>query len=155
MAREIERKFIVVGDAWRTEVVRSDGYRQGYLSTVKERTVRVRLVGDHGLLTVKGVTVGAARTEYEYSIPAADAAAMLDDLCERPLIEKTRHVVKHDRMSWEIDEFEGINAGLVVAEIELSREDQHFALPEWVGHEVTEDPRYFNSNLIAAPFSTW
>lgn len=155
VAREIERKFTVVGDAWRSEATRSDRYRQGYLSTVKERTVRVRLVGDHGLLTVKGPTVGAARTEYEYSIPAADAAAMLDDLCERPLIEKIRHVVERDGMLWEIDEFEGSNAGLVVAEIELVREDERFALPEWVGHEVTDDPRYFNANLVAAPFSTW
>lgn len=155
MAREIERKFSVDGDEWRNEITRSDTFRQGYLSTVKERTVRVRLVGNRGLLTVKGITVGATRAEFEYPVPAGDAATMLDDLCERPLIEKTRHLVVHDGMTWEIDEFAGANAGLVVAEIELDREDQEFAVPEWAGAEVTDDPRYFNSNLIAAPFSTW
>jgi len=154
MSREIERKYLVVGDAWRflgtaTEI------RQGYLSTVKERTVRVRVVGDAAYLTIKGITRGATRTEFEYPIPVSDADEMLDELCERPLIEKTRHVVISAGMVWEIDEFAGVNDGLTIAEVELEREDQPFEIPDWVGDEVTADPRYFNANLIAHPFSRW
>jgi CYTH domain-containing protein len=154
MSREIERKYLVVGDAWRflgtaTEI------RQGYLSTVKERTVRVRVVGDAAYLTIKGITRGATRAEFEYPIPVSDADEMLDELCERPLIEKTRHVVVSAGMVWEIDEFAGVNDGLTIAEVELEHEDQPFEIPDWVGDEVTADPRYFNANLIAHPFSQW
>ena len=106
-------------------------------------------------LTVKGVSVGARRSEYEYEIPRADAEAMLDELCERPLIEKTRRKIPFAGLVWEVDEFAGENAGLVVAEVELEDETQEVALPEWVGEEVTGDPRYFNANLIARPFKTW
>jgi adenylate cyclase len=154
VATEIERKFLVVGEGWRGQGV-SARFRQGYLSTVKERTVRVRLSGDEGTLTVKGVTVGATRAEFEYAIPAADAEAMLDELCERPIIEKTRHVVEVGGHTWEIDEFEGLNDGLIVAEIELADEREVFERPAWLGDEVTDDPRYFNANLIARPYSTW
>jgi len=154
MATEIERKFLVEGDEWRQEAT-SFEFRQGYLSTVKERTVRVRVVGDEGTLTVKGTTVGATRSEFEYEIPAADARRMLDELCERPIINKTRHVLRHGGNVWEIDEFGGANAGLVVAEIELSSEDEAFERPPWLGEEVTHDPRYFNSNLIAHPYTEW
>ena len=154
MATEIERKFLVKGDAWRG-LATSARFRQGYLSTVKERTVRVRLVGDEATLTVKGITVGATRTEFEYAIPAAEAEAMLDDLCEQPIIEKVRHVVRIDGLTWEIDEFGGQNAGLIVAEVELEDADQAISLPEWIGEEVTDDPRYFNANLIAHPFAVW
>ena len=154
MAVEIERKFLVVDDAWRG-LGPATTFRQGYLSTVKERTVRVRVAGNQGTLTIKGITVGATRAEYEYSIPVGDANAMLDELCERPIIEKTRHVVDHDGTTWEIDEFAGVNEGLVVAEVELEHEDATFARPDWIGDEVTDDPRYFNANLIAHPFSTW
>ena len=154
MAKEIERKFLVVGDGWRAL---ADGvaYRQGYLSTVKERTVRVRTIGDTGYLTIKGVTVGATRSEFEYPIPAIDANEMLDDLCEKPIIEKNRYKIPVGDVTWEVDEFFGVNNGLIVAEVELQSEDQSFSKPDWIGAEVTGDPRYFNANLIANPFSTW
>ena len=154
MAKEIERKFLVVGDEWKRGVT-GVSYRQGYLSTVKERTVRVRTVGDKGFLTIKGVTVGVTRSEFEYSIPTADANALLNDLCEKPLIEKTRFKVQHAGLTWEIDEFFGENQGLVVAEVELKDEHQAIERPSWVGAEVSGDPRYFNSNLIKTPFSQW
>lgn len=154
MGREIERKFLVKGDSWRGQVP-GKRYRQGYLSTVKERTVRVRTVGDHGYITVKGISVGASRPEYEYEIPAADANEMLDKLCERPLIEKTRYRIPQGDVAWEIDEFEGENRGLITAEVELKDEHQRISLPEWIGKEVTDDARYFNANLVAKPFTTW
>tara|TARA_B100001971_G_scaffold164976_1_gene155517 strand:+ start:155 stop:619 length:465 start_codon:yes stop_codon:yes gene_type:complete len=154
MAQEIERKFMITGEAWR-ELAKGTAYRQGYLSTVKERTVRVRTIDDKGFLTIKGITVGATRAEYEYEIPAGDANEMLDDLCEQPIIEKKRYKVPLDGFIWEIDEFGGVNEGLIVAEIELESEDQEFNKPDWIGDEVSGDPRYFNSNLIANPFTTW
>jgi adenylate cyclase len=154
MGREVERKFLVAGDEWRAPGTASS-FRQGYLSTVKERTVRVRAAGDHGLLTVKGITRGATRSEFEYRIPVDDAQTMLDELCERPIIEKVRHVVEYAGKTWEIDEFEGVNAGLVVAEIELEDEDQPFERPPWIAEEVTGDPRYYNANLIAHPYREW
>ena len=154
MAQEIERKFLITGEAWR-ELANGTTYRQGYLSTVKERTVRVRTIDDKGFLTIKGITVGATRAEYEYEIPASDANEMLDDLCEQPIIEKNRYKVPLDGLIWEIDEFDGVNAGLVVAEVELESENQEFTKPEWIGEEVSNDPRYFNSNLIANPYTTW
>ncbi|MDJ0962277.1 MAG: CYTH domain-containing protein [Acidimicrobiia bacterium] len=154
MGTEIERKYLVVGDAWRA-LGQGMTFRQGYLSTVKERTVRVRVVGDVGTLTIKGLTVGTTRAEYEYPIPVDDANQMLDTLCEEPVIDKTRFIVEHDGMTWEIDEFDGANAGLIVAEVELDSEDQTIELPEWIGDEVSHDPRYFNANLIAHPYTEW
>lgn len=154
MSKEIERKFLVRDNTWRGQ----DGgkrYRQGYLSTVKERTVRVRTTGDKGFITIKGISVGATRSEYEYEIPLADANEMLDRLCERPLIEKTRYRVSHEGLVWEIDEFEGVNRGLIIAEVELEEETQSVTLPGWIGQEVTGDARYFNANLVANPFSQW
>lgn len=154
MAQEIERKFLVVGDEWKRGVT-GVAYRQGYLSTVKERTVRVRTVGDKGFLTIKGVTVGVSRSEFEYAIPTEDANALLNDLCERPLIEKTRYKIPHGGLTWEVDEFFGENQGLVVAEVELSDEHQQIDRPSWIGQEVSGDPRYFNSNLIKTPYTRW
>ena len=154
MATEIERKYLVVGDAWR-EPGTGREFSQGYLSTVKERTVRVRVIGGRGFLTVKGITVNATRTEFEYEIPVDDARRMLSDMCEQPIIEKIRYEVEWAGATWEIDEFLGVNAGLVVAEVELEQADQELEIPSWVGDEVTEDPRYFNSNLIARPYSSW
>lgn len=154
MPLEIERKFLVRGAGWRTRG-RGVPYRQGYLSTVPERTVRVRLIRDKGYLTIKGASVGATRAEYEYEIPAEEAGEMLDNLCERPLIEKTRYRVEHQGLTWEVDEFDGDNKGLIIAEVELDAEDQAIILPDWVGKEVTGDPRYYNSNLIACPFTSW
>lgn len=154
MATEIERKFLVDGDAWRA-LGTGTVFRQGYLSTEKERTVRVRTEGDRARLTIKGITVGATRAEYEYEIPVADATEMLDDLCHQPIIEKTRYRIDGNGVTWEVDEFFGVNEGLVIAEVELDSEDQVFDLPDWIGVEVTGDARYFNANLIANPFSAW
>jgi adenylate cyclase len=154
MGEEIERKFLVSGEAWR-ETAEGTRYRQGFLSTEPERTVRVRVAGPRGSITVKGKNLGARRAEFEYEIPLADAERMLDTLCKRPLIEKVRYVLAVGAHTWEIDVFEGDNAGLVVAEIELRREDEAFERPEWVGDEVTDDPRYFNSNLVANPYRAW
>src|SRR5258705_12220990 len=117
--------------------------------------VRVRTTGDKGFITIKGMSVGATRSEYEYEIPLADAIEMLDRLCERPLIEKTRYRVSNEGLVWEIDEFEGDNRGLIIAEVELKNETQSIELPGWIGQEVTGDPRYFNANLVANPFSQW
>lgn len=154
MGIEIERKFLLSSDAWRTGA-HGTLYRQGYLAVEKNRTVRVRRVGTKGFITVKGISTGASRAEYEYEIPATDADAMLDSLCLRPLIEKTRYCVTHRGFTWEIDEFHGENEGLVLAEIELASEDQPFDLPSWAGKEVTEDARYYNSRLVNRPFSQW
>ena len=154
MAVEIERKFLLQGDGWRG-LAPGKHYRQGYLSTVAARTVRVRVIEDSGYLTIKGATSNATRAEYEYVIPVEDAHAMLDTLCERPLIEKTRYRIEHQGMIWEVDEFAGENAGLLLAEVELDSADQVIALPDWVGKEVTGEPRYYNANLIANPFSQW
>ena len=152
MCIEIERKFLVVGDEWRAAP--PVAYAQGYLNRDKQRTVRVRIVQDAAWLTVKGASVGATRAEFEYPIPVADAEALLA-LCDGPLVRKLRRVVVHAGATWEVDEFQGDNAGLVVAEIELDAEDAAFERPAWLGAEVTHDARYFNSNLAAAPFSTW
>jgi CYTH domain-containing protein len=122
---------------------------------VKERTVRVRTIDDKGYLTIKGITVGASRAEYEYEIPAADANEMLTNLCEKPLVEKNRYKIKQGELTWEIDEFLGDNLGLTVAEIELTDEAQKFDKPSWIGAEVTGDPKYFNSNLTKNPYSKW
>lgn len=154
MAREIERKYLIREDKnWRD--IPGTVYRQGYLSTVKERTVRVRTIGQKGYLTIKGITVGATRLEFEYEIPVAEANEMLDTLCERPLIEKTRRIIEHAGFIWELDEFFGVNAGLVIAEVELESEDTIFEKPPWIAMEVTDDPRYFNANLVANPYSIW
>jgi adenylate cyclase len=152
MAIEIERKFLVVGDAWRAAP--AVFYSQGYLNRDKERTVRVRIAGDEAFLTIKGVSFGASRAEFEYPIPLWDARDLLA-LCEQPLIEKNRCKILHEGFVWEVDEFLGENLGLVVAEIELPSEDTVFVKPDWVGEEVTADTRYFNSNLSRTPYNCW
>jgi len=154
MGIEIERKFLVAGDAWR-EGARGIFYCQGYLSTAKERTVRVRIAGNQGFLTIKGESAGAARAEYEYEIPTADAREMLDRLCVKPLIEKTRYTVEFAGWRWEIDEFTGENEGLIVAEIELPDHYTRIELPPWAGREVTGDSRYYNSSLAGNPWRSW
>lgn len=152
MGVEIERKFLVLGDRWR----QGEGvpYAQGYLSRDAQRTVRVRIAGDRAFLTIKGASRGATRAEFEYEIPPADAAQLLE-LSDGPVIRKLRRVIVHEGLAWEVDEFLGENAGLVVAELELQSEDQPYARPAWLGREVTEDPRYYNSNLAANPYSRW
>ena len=152
MGIEIERKFLVVGDGWRQAP--AVPYAQGYLNRDKQRTVRVRVVEDSAWLTVKGASTGATRAEFEYPIPVADARELLAQ-CDGPLVRKLRRVVVHAGARWEIDEFQGDNAGLIVAEIELAAEDAPFERPAWLGAEVTHDPRYFNSSLATAPFCTW
>jgi adenylate cyclase len=154
MGEEIERKFLVIGDGWRDAAV-GTRFRQGFLSTEPERTVRVRVAGTQGFITVKGKNVGATREEFEYAIPLLDAERMLDGLCKRPLIEKVRYTLSVGRHVWEVDVFEGENAGLRVAEVELGCEEEAFEKPDWAGEEVTDDPRYFNSNLVATPYATW
>lgn len=154
MGVEIERKFLLRGDAWR-ELGEPVLLRQGYLSSHKERVVRVRIEGAQGVLTIKGRTVGATRGEWEYPIPLDEAAELLDGLCEQPLIEKYRRRIAIGQHVWEVDEFLGANAGLVVAEIELASEDEAFDQPDWIGEEVTADVRYLNANLIKHPFSAW
>ncbi len=154
MAIEIERKFLTKGNDWKTQT-KGIRYCQGYLPVSGECIVRVRTAGNKGFITVKGRTVGASRTEYEYEIPAADAEAMLKDFCDKPLIEKLRYKVDYAGMTWEVDEFFGDNAGLITAEIELSSESQPIELPPWVGIEVTGDHRYSNSNLGKNPYRNW
>ena len=152
MATEIERKFLVQGTQWRNDTgVR---FSQGYLNRDKERTVRVRLAGRKAFLTIKGVTRGPSRTEFEYEIPMEDAEQLLK-LCDGPIIEKTRYRIVHQGSTWEVDEFLGENAGLVMAEIELTSEDQPFSRPPWLAEEVTHDRRYYNSNLAGHPYSQW
>jgi adenylate cyclase len=152
MGSEIERKFLVQGEGWR------QGARQRlcqcYLNRDKERTVRVRIAGDKAFLTIKGANRGATRSEFEYEIPVKDAEQLLT-LGDGPTIEKNRHVIDYEGSRWEVDEFLGDNAGLVVAEIELSSEDQTFSRPPWLSREVTHDSRYYNSNLAAHPYRQW
>lgn len=149
MATEIERKFRVQGDGWRQGA--GTHYRQGYLSRDPDRTVRVRLAGEHAWLTIKGRTIGLARPEFEYPIPLADGEALLQ-LCDGPLVEKIRRRIDYRGMVWEVDEFFGANAGLVLAEIELSHPDQTFDAPPWLAEEVSADPRFFNANLSLRPY---
>ena len=152
---EIERKFLLVGESWRDQVVgEPKRLSQGYLCADSEKSVRVRIVGDFATLTVKGSRHGISRLEMQYTIPVADAERMLA-LCARSLIDKTRHIVMHDGMKWEVDIFHGENEGLRVAEVELETEDQTISLPEWAGQEVSEDPRYYNSQLAREPYSLW
>ena len=154
MGMEIERKFLLQGDSWRA-LATGTKYRQGYLNSTKERVVRVRTIDDDGYLTIKGITTGATRMEHEYKIPKKDATEMIDELCEKPIIEKNRYKIDFAGFTWEVDEFFGENQGLIVAEIELENEEQSFEKPEWIGDEVTGDPKYFNSNLIVNPYTKW
>ncbi len=154
MGQEIERKFLLTGDGWQG-LAEGIEYRQGYLCASKERSVRIRIAGNKGFLTIKGATIGAVRSEYEYEIPLADARSLLDSLCPQPQIEKKRYTIPYRGFNWEIDEFFGLNAGLIVAEIELEAENQVFERPEWIGKEVTGDPRYYNAALCIAPYSSW
>ncbi|PLX82826.1 MAG: adenylate cyclase [Desulfuromonas sp.] len=154
MGVEIERKFLVRGDAWRAG---AEGIpvRQGYLSVDPPRAVRVRQTGKRGFLTIKGKTEGISRTEFEYPIPLEDAEELLEHLCLRPLIEKVRYRVPHAGLLWEVDEFLGENTGLILAEVELESAAQEVPLPPWAGREVSEDPRYFNAALARHPFTDW
>ena len=152
MAKEIERKFLVQA-SWQPQ---DEGIKiaQGYLSTVPERTVRVRIKGDKGYLTIKGKNQGISRAEFEYEIPIGDAEELLK-LAEQPILSKTRYLEQHGNRLWEIDVFAGENQGLVVAEVELPDEQAEVSRPDWLGQEVSGDVRYYNANLIKKPFSLW
>jgi len=153
MATEIERKFLLQSDAWRGAVQARTLLRQGYLANNERCSVRVRVAGgDVGWLSVKAMTPGLARAEYEYPVPLAEASAMLDALCGRPFIEKWRHIVPWQGHDWEIDEFLGDNLGLVVAEVELQRIDEVPRIPPWIGREVTHDVRFYNFSLVELPW---
>lgn len=155
MAREIERKFLVDRNLWRPT---DQGilYRQGYIQTLTAgRTVRIRVQGQEGRITVKGPPTGLSRAEFEYPIPLADALEMLDTLCDHPLVEKRRHRIPFGDLVWEVDVFLGENQGLVTAEVELEFEDQRFERPEWLGPEVSQDYRYSNSQLARKPYRSW
>ncbi|QGU33171.1 CYTH domain-containing protein [Thermochromatium tepidum] len=155
MAIEIERKFLVVGEAWRDQVEDETRLVQGYLTEDAHITVRVRIRGDTAWLSLKGKTQGICRLEFEYPIPIDDAETLLRELAVSPLIEKTRYRVRHAGHLWELDVFAGANAGLVLAELELKDLDETFVRPDWLGAEVSNDPRYFNVNLARHPYCDW
>jgi len=153
MPVEIERKFLVRDEAWRS-LGEATYYCQGYLNSDSNNTVRIRVAGDRAMLTVKGPTRGTRRAEFEYEVPVAHAKEMLE-LCKEPPVEKRRTKIPFEGFVWEVDEFLGANRGLILAEVELETEDQQFAIPDWIGEEVTGDVRYYNSRLAKQPFSTW
>lgn len=155
MGREIERKFLVAGDAWRSGVVQRRRFEQGYLAITRDCAVRVRLDGDRASLNIKNATLDIERQEFEYSIPPDDAREILDTLCAGRSLSKVRHWVDHDGDTWEVDVFEGANQGLVLAELEVDDREQHFSIPDWVGREVSGDERYLNSYLAVTPYTSW
>lgn len=154
MPREIERKFLLKNHAWRADAQRRAPMCQGYLASGGRVSVRVRVAGDEAWLNIKAGGLVASRQEYEYPVPVDEARELLA-LAQTPLIEKTRHYVEHGGKTWEIDEFHGENSGLVVAELELEREDEPFQRPPWLGEEVTHFKRYYNVCLVTYPFSAW
>jgi adenylate cyclase len=154
LAIEIERKYFVKSDQWKSLGERKF-YKQGYLLIDKSKTIRVRTIDDQGFLTLKGASIGISRKEFEYEIPVEDANFMLTSLCEKPVIEKYRTKIEWCDLIWEVDEFIGENDGLVIAEVELKEENQKIDLPDWVGEEVSGNPRYNNSYLVKHPFRTW
>lgn len=155
MATEIERKFLVIDDSWRAAAAPGVRMRQGYLTGGEASSIRVRVQGAEAFLNIKGATLGVRRREYEYAIPPHDAEELLDQFCVGPLIKKVRYDVKYADHLWEVDVFEGDNAGLIVAEIELDSEDELFEKPAWAGDEVSHDPRYYNVCLVKNPYKNW
>jgi adenylate cyclase len=155
MAREVERKFLLADESWRAQVSRSVPMRQGYLAGNARASVRVRIQGGEAYLNIKSARLGVEREEFEYPVPVADAERMLSALAAGPVLTKTRHYAPYGEHTWEIDEFHGDNAGLVVAEIELGEPDEAFARPPWLGREVSDDPRYYSVNLVTHPYSRW
>ncbi len=155
MGTEIERKFLLRDASWRNAISNSTHIIQGYLANTDRGSIRVRLENDSASLNLKSMTLGVTRSEFDYPIPATEASVILETLCMRPLIEKTRHHVEFGGCTWEIDEFRGDNAGLVVAELELAHADQPFTAPPWLGEEVSDDPRYYNVCLVEHPYCDW
>jgi adenylate cyclase len=155
MAIEIERKFLVRNGSWRARADAGTRFRQGYFTTPRRASIRVRIEGEHANINIKSAELGVRRLEFEYPVPLEEAEQMLEQLCEQPQVEKTRYHVQHAGQTWEIDVFEGDNTGLVVAEIELESEDAEFARPDWLGEEVSDDPRYYNVSLVTHPYKDW
>ncbi|MDH5484969.1 MAG: CYTH domain-containing protein [Gammaproteobacteria bacterium] len=155
MPVEIERKFLIRNDNWKSAVDSSTPIRQGYLAPLSKASMRIRIDGDKANINIKSATLGIHRMEYEYPIPMDEALEMLDQLCDRPQIEKVRHRIKQGKHVWEIDEFAAENAGLIMAEIELESEDEAFDKPDWLGEEVTGDERYYNVNMVRHPYKDW
>lgn len=155
MPLEIERKFLLKNDDWREQADQGTKYVQGYLIGSSQASVRIRIEGDAAFINIKSATLGVRRQEYEYPIPVNDARELLTDLCEHPLIEKTRYLIHVQDLCWEIDVFKGDNAGLVVAEVELESEQQAIHHPSWLGEEVSHDPRYYNVSLVKHPYKHW
>lgn len=155
MGIEIEKKFLLANDDWRQQAHTSVQFRQGYLVGSDKSSVRVRIEGDKSNLNIKSATIGIRRQEFEYPIPMEDANELLSSLCDKPLIEKTRHYITSGDHTWEIDEFSGDNQGLIVAEIELSHENENFEHHDWLGKEVSAEKRYYNSMLIKNPYLNW
>lgn len=155
MATEIERKFLVVNDDWRQLATHHKLMKQGYFAGGGKASVRIRISGDTANINIKSATLGVTRKEYEIPLPYDDASEMLEQLCEKPVIEKTRHYVPYGNHIWEVDEFSGDNAGLVVAEVELADTDEHFQRPPWLGEEVSHDTRYYNVCLVKHPYKDW
>ncbi|WFE68383.1 CYTH domain-containing protein [Thiomicrospira sp. R3] len=159
MAREIERKFLLKNDQWRQQVAKQTRFVQGYLNQIEENSskssVRIRIEGEQANINIKSLEIGLSRDEYEYAIAVSDAEKMLEKLMVGPVIEKVRYLVVVEDLTWEIDEFFGDNAGLVIAEVELETEDQPLMLCDWVGKEVTDDVKYYNISLSKHPFKDW
>ncbi|MEW8321045.1 MAG: CYTH domain-containing protein [Candidatus Thiodiazotropha taylori] len=155
MALEIERKFLVINDKWKDSVISETVIKQGYLATTELATVRVRVDGDEANINIKGRTVGISRREYEYPIPLDEAQELLDHLVSGAAIDKVRYKVRCGEHIWDLDLFHGANQGLVMAEVELSREDEAFVMPAWAGEEVSGDTRYYNANLVKHSFCEW
>jgi adenylate cyclase len=155
MPVEIERKFLVINDSWKQQVESESSLKQGYLSAEKTLSIRVRIAKGRAQLTIKGATSGISRSEYEYEIPQQDAQEMMDNLVSGSVIDKTRYKVRSGDHLWDLDLFHGDNQGLIMAEVELASETEAFQMPDWAGEEVSDDPRYYNANLITHPYCDW
>lgn len=155
MATEIERKYLLKDSSWKELADKGTHYSQGYLVGSKNASVRVRIEGERSFINIKSATIGITRQEFEYEVPLDDAKEMLETLCEKPLIDKVRYLIKIEAHVWEIDVFLGDNEGLVVAEIELKHKDESFMKPDWLGKEVSDDERYYNICLVKKPFKDW
>lgn len=155
MGTEIERKFLIVSEAWRTDATDSVKMTQGYIAETEFCSIRIRVAGERAWLNIKEMKLGMRRGEFEYPVPAEEGQDMLRRFCVGGLIEKVRHQVRHGDHVWEIDEFAGSNLGLILAEVELSSVDERIDLPPWVGEEVTDDSRYYNIKLAQFPYLEW
>ncbi len=155
MATEIEHKFLIINHDWRKDADEGITMVQGYMGSNEKSSIRIRINGDSANLNIKSKTIGIQRSEFDYPLPVDEAKEILESLCDRPFIEKTRFHVMHDEHEWEIDVFAGVNEGLIVAELELNSVDEQFTRPDWLGEDVSEDPRYYNICLVTHPYKDW